>query len=189
MGALVRSGKQAVAEAKAVVREQFLTFTVVGETFGMSIGSIREIINYDNVTPVPMMPAFIRGVINLRGSVVPLVDLAVRFGNSSNEVTKRTCIVVLDVEDEGQLHLIGIVVDAVNAVLEIGEEDIESAPSFGAKIRADFITGMGKIAGKFVILLDIAHVLSIDELSLLNRAAEIDVSHNTRDQGNLLAQR
>ncbi len=117
-----------------------------------------------------MMPAFIRGVINLRGSVVPVIDLAARFGGSQTEVGRRTCIVIVEVEDEDAKHDIGIMVDAVSEVLDIPGSEIEPPPSFGAKIRADFIFGMGKVAGKFVIILNINKVLSVEEIALLTGA-------------------
>jgi purine-binding chemotaxis protein CheW len=114
-----------------------------------------------------MMPAFIRGVINLRGSVVPVIDLSARFGGTSTEVGRRTCIVIVEVQDADDRHDIGIMVDAVSEVLDIPDSEIEPPPSFGAKIRADFIFGMGKVAGKFVILLNINKVLSVEEIALL----------------------
>ena len=114
-----------------------------------------------------MMPAFIRGVINLRGAVVPVVDLSARFGHTQSEVGKRTCIVIVEVRQGENRHDLGIMVDAVSEVLEIPGGEIEPPPTFGAKIRADFIAGMGKVAGKFVILLDIQRVLSVDEMAVL----------------------
>jgi len=106
-------------------------------------------------------------VINLRGSVVPVIDLAARFGGRATESSRRTCIVIIELAHEDERHDIGIVVDAVSEVLEVSDADIEPAPSFGAKIRADFIAGMGKIGGKFVIILDIQKVLSVEEIANL----------------------
>ncbi len=146
---------------------QFLTFLLDGEMFAIGILSIKEIIEHGQLTKVPMMPEFIRGVINLRGQVVPVVDLLVRFGRDSAVVGKRTCIVIIEVETEGERHDIGVVVDAVSEVLAIPAGEIEPPPSFGAKIRADFIHGMGKVNGKFVIILSVDKVLSVDELALL----------------------
>ena len=148
---------------------QYLTFTVRKEMFAIDILFIKEILEYGQLTTVPMMPSFIRGVINLRGSVVPVVDLAARFGGNISEVSKRTCIVIIEVNTDGSRQDIGVVVDAVSEVLEIPYTVIEAAPSFGAKIRADFIQSMGKINGKFVIILDVDKVLSIDELSMLSQ--------------------
>ena len=167
MGQLVQTrGSTAIAE-KIVAPAQYLTFLLAGEMFGVGILNVKEIIEYGNLTEIPMMPAFIRGVINLRGSVVPVIDLAARFGGKSTEVGRRTCIVIVEVADEEMHHDIGIMVDAVSEVLEIPAGDIEPPPSFGARIRADFIFGMGKVAGKFVILLAIDKVLSVEEIALL----------------------
>ena len=146
---------------------QYLTFNLGSEMFAVGILNVKEIIEYGNLTEIPMMPGFIRGVINLRGAVVPVVDLSCRFGHHASEVQRRTCIVIVEVTQEDAKHDIGIMVDAVSEVLEIGVKDIEPPPSFGAKIRADFIAGMGKVAGKFVILLDIQRVLSTDEMATL----------------------
>jgi purine-binding chemotaxis protein CheW len=175
MGALVSRARQQAAQAaeQVVVQgQQYLTFTVSGELFGIAIASIKEIIEYRAPTDVPMMPGYMRGIINLRGRVVPVIDLAVRFGRSRTEETRRTCIVILEVEQQEERHDIGVVVDTVSAVLEIADADIEPAPSFGAKLRTDFIKGMGKLGEKFVILLDIGKVLSVEELSLLAAAGE-----------------
>jgi purine-binding chemotaxis protein CheW len=148
---------------------QFLTFMMSGETYGINILDIKEIIEYGNLTPVPMMPDFIAGVINLRGSVVPVVNLKLRFGDNSGEVGKRTSIVIIEIDNNDRKTEIGIIVDIVNEVIELTESDIEPAPSFGTRIRADFIKGMGKIGEQFLILLDVAHVLSIEELSIVEQ--------------------
>jgi len=147
---------------------QFLTFTLGGEVYAIEILSIREIIGYGNLTAIPMMPSFIRGVINLRGSVVSVVDLAARFGGKPAQITKHTGIIIVELLDEEDTMNIGVVVDSVNEVLEIPPADIEPPPSFGARIRTDFIKGMGKVDGKFLVLLDVGNVLSVDELSLLS---------------------
>lgn len=150
---------------------QYLTFTLGGEMFAVGILCVKEIIEYGSLTEIPMMPAFIRGVINLRGAVVPVIDLAARFGGRPTEVGKRTCIVIVELSDaasdDAARHDIGIIVDAVSEVLDIPAGEIEPPPTFGARIRADFILGMGKVAGKFVIILNIDRVLSVDEIALL----------------------
>lgn len=151
---------------------QYLTFLLSGEMFAIGILNIKEIIEYGSLTIVPMMPGFIRGVINLRGRVVPVVDLLSRFGRESTAVNKRTCIVIIEVSAGGEKHDVGIVVDAVSEVLEIASAEIEPAPSFGARIRADFIAGMGKVLGRFVIILSTDKVLSIDEMSTLAQIGE-----------------
>jgi purine-binding chemotaxis protein CheW len=114
-----------------------------------------------------MMPSFIRGVINLRGAVVPVIDLGVRFRNVPTQITRRSCIVILEVSDGEEDQTLSVVVDAVNEVLEISPTDIEPPPAFGAKIRTDFIDGMAKVAGSFVILLNVGKILSIDEIASL----------------------
>jgi len=148
-------------------QQQYLTFMLGGETYAMGILSIKEIIEYGNITEVPRMPEFIRGVINLRGAVVPVIDLGARFGKHTTAITRRTCIVIIEVANGEETQDVGVMVDAVNEVLEISAGEIEPAPSFGANIRADFIDGMGKINGKFVIILNIHQVLSVEEMATL----------------------
>lgn len=162
----VRAPMPTAVPAPALVAEatQYLTFLLAGESFAIGILSIKEIIEYDTLTEVPMMPACVRGVINLRGAVVPVMDLLARFGRPSSPVTKRTCIVIVEVQAGEERHVIGVVVDTVNEVLDIDTHDIEPPPSFGANIRTDFIQGMGKVKGRFVILLNVNQVLSIDDL-------------------------
>jgi purine-binding chemotaxis protein CheW len=152
---------------------QFLTFTLGKEMFAIGILNIKEILEYGQLTSVPMMPEFIRGVINLRGSVVPVVDLRARFGDKQADITKRTCIVIIEVTSEDERQDIGVVVDTVSEVLEIPETEIEPPPAFGAKIRADFIAGMGKVNGDFVIILDVEKVLSVDELAMVSQVSEM----------------
>lgn len=152
-------------------REQpYLTFVLGGETYAIGILAVKEIIEYGHLTPVPLVPRFIRGVINLRGAVVPVVDLAARFGREPAEVTKRTCIVIVEVDKPGERQDIGVVVDAVNEVLEIPSGDMRPAPSFGTRIRTDFVRGMGKVDGEFVVVLDADQVLSVEELATLEEA-------------------
>ncbi|HUY03556.1 MAG TPA: chemotaxis protein CheW [Rhodocyclaceae bacterium] len=146
--------------------QQYLVFALYDEAFAIGIRNIKEIIEYGHLTEVPMMPEVVRGVINLRGAVVPVADLAVRFGRARTVVGRRTCIVIVEVESEpGQFQVIGILVDAVNEVLEIPPQDIEPPPAFGTHIRSDFVAGMGKISGKFVIILELKRLLSLEELA------------------------
>jgi purine-binding chemotaxis protein CheW len=172
MNAIVPAdGLNAVAKTGAE-QKQYLTFMLGGEMFAIGILGIKEIIEYAGLTEVPMMPQCIRGVINLRGAVVPVMDLSVRFGKPSTAVTKRTCIVIVEVDSGGERQDMGVAVDAVNAVLEIPGSEIEPPPAFGARIRTDFIEGMGKVNGKFVILLNVGAVLSIEEIGALSGVAE-----------------
>ena len=172
MGALVRNAIKAPVLQKE--EAQYLTFLLGSEMFAIDILGIKEIIEYGSLTSVPMMPEFIRGVINLRGAVVPVVDLSARFGRASSAVTRRSCIVIIEADNEGEKQDIGVVVDAVSEVLEIPAAEIEPPPSFGARIRADFISGMAKVEGKFVIVLQVDRVLSVDEMSQL---AEVGDNH------------
>jgi purine-binding chemotaxis protein CheW len=165
------SSQQALTAARHLAAageaHQYLTFQLAGEMYAVGILNVKEIIEYGHLTEIPMMPPFIRGVINLRGAVVPVVDLAARFGHEASEIGKRTCIVIVEVCQGEERHDLGIMVDAVSEVLEIPGSEIEPPPSFGSRIRADFIAGMGKVAGRFVILLDIQRVLSADEMAVL----------------------
>lgn len=167
MGQLVQAKGGAVAVKLDEAPSQYLTFALTSEMFAVGILHVKEIIEYGNLTEIPMMPDFIRGVINLRGSVVPVIDLTSRFGGKPSEPGRRTCIVIVEVADGDMQHDIGIMVDAVSEVLDIPGSEIEPPPSFGAKIRADFIFGMGKVDGKFVIILNINKVLSIEEIAQL----------------------
>jgi len=166
------NGALTTSEESGAVR-QVLTFMLGGEMLALGILSIKEIIWYAAPTEVPMMPACIRGVINLRGSVVPVMDLSVRFGKSATTVAKSTCIVILEVAGTGATdhQAMGVVVDSVQAVLDIAADQIEPAPSFGAKIRPDFISGIAKVDGRFIILLDIDRVLSPQEIAQMGGTA------------------
>ena len=165
MNAIVESKQAALpVRQENVDVPQYLTFMLGGEMFAIGILVIKEIIEYPTLTTVPMMQECIRGVINLRGAVVTVMDLSVRFERASTDVTKRTCIVIMEIEEDGERQVIGVVVDAVNAVLEIPDSEIAPPPTFGAKIRSEFITGMAKINDKFVIILDVNKVFSIEEL-------------------------
>ncbi|MGO4382563.1 chemotaxis protein CheW [Pseudoduganella sp. RAF53_2] len=148
--------------------EQFLSFMLDGEMYAMNLQPVREIIEYPGETTVPMMPPCIRGVINLRGAVVPVLDLSVRFGRGASQIGRRSCIVI--VETAGLV--IGVLVDAVNTVLEIDPAEVEPPPSFGARLRIDFIAGVGKWNGRLVILLNTETVLSPEEIAAVDSLAE-----------------
>jgi purine-binding chemotaxis protein CheW len=167
MGALVTTNRSVpiLEEDEA----QYLTFMLGGEMFAIGILGIKEIIEYGNLTTVPMMPAFVRGVLNLRGAVVPVVDLSARFGRHTAEITRRSCIIIIEAHaEDGETQDVGLLVDAVSAVLEIPASEVEPTPSFGAKIRVDFISGMAKVNGQFVIVLNVDRVLSVDEMARLS---------------------
>jgi purine-binding chemotaxis protein CheW len=150
---------------------QYLTFMLAGDVFAIGISAIKEIIEYSSLTEVPMMPSYVRGVINLRGAAVPVLDLLLRFGKQSSAVTKRTCIVIIEISAQGRRQDVGVIADSVDSVLDISASQIEPPPRFGTKIRADFIQGMGKVNGRFVKLLDVDHVLAVEEMDLLTEVA------------------
>ena len=151
---------------------QVLTFSLQAEVYGLDILRVREILEYSRPTTIPMMPAFVHGVINLRGNVVPVIDLAQRFGRPATELRQRTCIVILEVDGDDGPQAIGVLVDAVNAVLDMDATQIEPPPSFGTGLRQDFIRGMARTDSGFIILLDVSHVLSMDEMAALARVAD-----------------
>jgi purine-binding chemotaxis protein CheW len=159
---------QAGSTAGSTQATQYLTFTLAGETYAIGILGIKEIIEYRELTEVPMMPACLRGVINLRGAVVPVVDPLARFGKPSSAVGKRSCIVIVEVQQDERHQIVGVVVDAVSEVLDIPGSDMEPAPSFGARVRSEFIAGMGKVRGKFVIVLDADRMLALDDMASLS---------------------
>lgn len=146
---------------------QYLTFALGEEFYGIPIERVREILEYVDPTPVPMMPPFLRGVINLRGAVVPVIDLQSRFGKGLTDVAHRSCFVVVEVEHEGGAQSLGVLVDAVNEVVTIDKSRLEPRPSFGARIRSDFVEGVLNLEKHFVITLDMRQVLSIEELATL----------------------
>ncbi len=158
---------------KAIVEKEgkYLTFTLDKEEYGISILKIKEIIGMMPITTVPQTPDFVKGVINLRGKVIPVVDLRLRFSMESIEYTERTCIIVVEIDGQSGTVMIGIVVDAVSEVLNIKGEDIEDTPTFGTKLDTDYILGMAKMEGRVKILLDIDKVLSREEIAALEKAA------------------
>lgn len=145
---------------------KYLTFTLAGEEYGLEILKVREIIGLMAITPVPRAPEYIRGVINLRGKIIAVVDLRKKFGMEQIEDTDETCVIVVDVTTGGQSVDIGILVDSVSEVLDISTDDIDPPPSFGGDMDMDFILGMAKAAGSVKILLAIERVLTSDDLAL-----------------------
>lgn len=151
-------------EKEAAVQQQFLTFLLAAEEYGINIQRVKEIIEYTAITKVPKVPVWIRGVINLRGNVVPVVDLAARFGIEESAVTKTSCIVIVEAEQDTERTVMGVIADAVNHVIDLAPEDIEEPPSFGTRVRLDYLLGMGKLGKKFALLLNVDKVLSTAEL-------------------------
>jgi purine-binding chemotaxis protein CheW len=154
------------AREEATREGKYLTFSLAGEEYGIGILKVREIIGMMTVTPVPQTPEFVRGVINLRGKVIPVIDLRVRFGLEAAACTERTCIIVVEIHAETGSVPMGIVVDAVSEVLNIRGADIENTPSFGVKLNTDFILGMAKTDSGVKILLDIDKVLGAFQLTI-----------------------
>jgi purine-binding chemotaxis protein CheW len=146
---------------------QYLTFSLLGEEYAVGILKVREILEYDTVTRVPKAPAWVRGAINLRGRVVPVVDLAVRFGQPPAEISKRTCIVIVDVKTEEETTVVGILADSVSQVVDLKAEEIAPPPSFGTKVRVDELLGVAPVGKKFALILDVDRVLSWGEPAAL----------------------
>ncbi len=170
MSELTKTMDQAV-KAMAEKEGKYLTFSMADEEYGIGILKIKEIIGMMPITTVPQTPEFVKGVINLRGKVIPVIDLRLRFGMEAIDYTDRTCIIVVEIEGQTGTVQIGIVVDAVSEVLNVNEEDVEETPTFGAKLNTDYILGMAKMEGGVKILLDIDRVLSTQEVALLEKAA------------------
>ena len=150
---------------------KYLTFILEKEEYGIGILKVKEIIGMMLITSVPRTPPFVKGVINLRGKVIPVIDLRSKFEMATIPYTERTCIIVVEIDSQRDMVLIGIVVDAVSEVLNIQEEQIESTPAFGAKLNTDYILGMAKVDGRVKILLNIDKVLSTDEMDGLGKVS------------------
>ena len=148
---------------------QFLTFALGEEVFAMDIRTVREIIQHGPMTTVPLMPSFVRGVINLRGAVVPVIDLHARFGRPAARVGKKTCIVIFDavrqIDGLSERVELGLMVDAVSEVIDIAAAQIEPPPNFGTTVRRDFIRGMGKVGARFVIILEPDRAFDVAEMA------------------------
>ncbi len=154
---------------KAIMEKEgkYLTFALAREEYGLEILKVREIIGYMDITAVPQTPDYVKGVINLRGQVIPVIDLRAKFGMETTETTEETCIIVVEINQSGRKFSTGIVVDHVQEVLDIAGEDIEDAPKFDSSVNTDFILGMGKIGDSVKILLDIDKVLSSTDFDSL----------------------
>ncbi|WP_027184898.1 chemotaxis protein CheW [Desulfovibrio inopinatus] len=148
---------------------QYLTFTLEREQFALNIGSVREVLELTNITKVPRTPEFIRGVINLRGRAVPVVDLRMKFGMGETQRTVNTCIIIVEVELDGERTILGALADSVQEVYEMEPGSIDPPPRMGTRVKADFIRGMGKSGDQFIIILDIDKVFSAEELSAFSQ--------------------
>ena len=159
------------SEGPVTKEGKYLTFTLADEAYGIGILKIKEIIGMLPITPVPQTPDYVKGVINLRGKVIPVVGLRMMFGMEAVAYNERTCIIVVEIENQNETLLIGIIVDAVSEVLNIKANDIEDTPQFGAKLNTEYILGMAKSDKTVKILLDIDRILKADEMAMLHQAA------------------
>ncbi len=146
---------------------QYLTFNLDDEVFALDIGKVREVLDFTTITKVPRTPEFMRGVINLRGRVVPVVDLRLKFGMSKTEKTVNTCVIIVEVTVDSESTILGALADSVQEVIDLGPDHIEPAPKIGTRLNTEFIKGMGKLDNKFIIILDIDKVFSTSELALV----------------------
>ncbi len=161
---------------------KYLTFALANEEYGLEILKVREIFGYMDITAVPQTPAHVKGVINLRGQVIPVIDLRAKFGMETTEVTEETCIIVVETTRDGRNISTGIVVDHVSEVLDIAGEDIEATPQFGSSVNTDFILGMGKIGDSVKILLDIDKVLTNVDLTFGQGLDEVRTDEGKQSQ-------
>ncbi len=151
---------------------QYLTFSLDDEIFAVEISKVREVLDLIKITRVPRMPGFMRGVINLRGSVVPIADMRIKFGMSEGRDTVHTCIIVLETEVDGDSVIIGALADSVREVLELKAEDIEPPPRMGTRLKSEFIKGMGKLGDSFIIILDIDKIFSTEEVTFFQTVSD-----------------
>lgn len=178
----------------------YLTFTLGEEDFAVDVNNVREVLDFTNVTKVPRTPDFMKGVINLRGSVVPVVDMRLKFGLEEAVVTVDTCIIVMEVDMEGEATVIGALSDSVKEVFELDPRNIEPPPRIGTRLDTEFISGMGKYNEDFIIILDINEVFSTDELNLFREASDspaaekpahiqaVEADESSGDQGSVVAE-
>lgn len=164
----------ASAAAAHGVSAQYLTFALGSQVFAMEISNIREIVQQTEMTAVPLMPDFIRGILNLRGAVVPVIDLQVRFGRPRSHSSKKTCIVIFESTQHAEKTELGLQVDAVSEVVEIAASDVEPPPQFGATINRDFIRGMGKVKGEYIVILEPDRALDMNDLTQLVQRSQSD---------------
>ena len=164
MNAIKTQGNDTAIALRAGITEKYLTFQLAEEEYGLEILKVHEIIGLMNITHVPKMPDFVKGVINLRGKIIPVVDIRLKFGMDFNNYNERTCIIVVQIYAERGMIVMGIIVDKVLEVLDISPDQIEDTPVFGTNVNTEFILGVGKVGQRVVMLLDIDKVLSADEL-------------------------
>ncbi|MBT3226702.1 MAG: chemotaxis protein CheW [Deltaproteobacteria bacterium] len=160
-------------EAKELMEtDQYLAFKLEDEIFAFDISKVREVLEFDTVTKVPQTPEMMKGVINLRGSVVPVIDMRIKFGMGATEKTVNTVIIIIEIDLDGESTMIGALVDSVNEVMDLDTEHIEPPPNIGTQLNTEFIKGMGKQNGEFIIILDIEQIFSSAELELVQQVSE-----------------
>lgn len=164
-----------MAVASITETTQFLTFKLEDELFALDIEQVREVLDFTSITKVPQTPDYMRGVINLRGRVVPVVDLRLKFGKTMAEQTVNTCVIIVEVQMDGEKVVMGAMADAVQEVLDLEPDQIEPPPRLGTKLNTEFIRGMGKHADQFIIILDIDRVFSCDEMALVQDCSQAAV--------------
>ena len=163
-----------MVEAGGIDSNQYLTFQLSDEVFGLAIGKVREVLDFDTVTKVPQTPEYMLGVINLRSSVVPVIDMRLKFGMDQVEQTVDTCIIVLEINVDGDSIVVGALADSVREVLDINPDQIEPPPRLGTRLNTEFINGMGKVDEQFMILLNIDRIFNSDELVLVQDATHVE---------------
>jgi len=166
----MKAAKQELEQAPVSV-VQYLTFFTAGEEYAVNIGKVKEIVKYEAITTVPNTPPWISGVTNLRGTVVPVVDLAVKFGLAASGISKFSCIIITEVLFQGDKLTMGVLADSVSQVIELSEGDIEQTPPFGTRVKTEYLLGMGPLGKKFCLILDIDKVLSADEFVAVTESA------------------
>ncbi len=160
-----------MSEIETAERQQYLSFSLRGTEYAVSILKVKEILQYESTTRVPSTPRSVRGVINLRGQVLPVVDLAAKFGLGETDPTRLTCILIVEALLDGAAAVVGVMADSVQEVIELGQGDVEPTPAFGTHVKVDFLLGVGKIGKRFVLLLDVDRVISADEKEFARDAA------------------
>jgi purine-binding chemotaxis protein CheW len=162
--------------------EQYLTFLTAGEEYAISIVKVSEIVEYEAVTVVPNTPIWIRGVTNLRGKVVPVVDLAVKFGLPASGISKFSCIIITEIMFQGEMMTMGVLADSVSQVMDLSADEIEATPPFGTRVKTEYLLGMGALGKKFCLILDIDRVLSADELLAMTESVTDDAAIRCRSK-------
>lgn len=169
--------------------DQYLTFFIRTEEYAVEILRVKEIIEFERVTRVPSMPAHVRGVINLRGSVLPVIDLAAKFGHGESVPSRTTCIVVVETQIDGEVLVAGVIADAVSEVIDLPAAQIEPPPPFGTNVRVDFLAGMGKLDGRLVLVLDLDRILTpVEVLEIAEAAASEEIDERAVSQEALPAE-